>query len=114
MKDLEKVTKRFSDLCDNNEEILLLGDINIDMSAINKLNSEKTSTQITQNKLMNIIKNNLIDKGVKLLNNQPTFRRTDYTSQLDVIFSNRPQKLTIYLKMINLKVIILLLLVQEI
>ena len=93
IKDLDNVTKKIAELCDKKEEVLLMGDINVDMDAVNKINSEKTTTQKCQNKLMNILKSNLIDKGINLLNDKHTFRRTDYSSQLDVIFSNRPQKI---------------------
>ena len=53
-------------------------DINVDMDALNKINSDTTNTQKSQNKLMNILKSNFIDKGINLLNNKPTFRCAEY------------------------------------
>ena len=43
---------------------------------------------------MTILKSNLINNGINLHNDKPTFKREIYTSQFDVIFCNWPQKIS--------------------
>ena len=56
-----------------NREVILIGDINLDMAAIKLPEDKKTSTQKAQNPLMSLVKTNLTDNGTKLLNKKPTF-----------------------------------------
>ena len=71
----------------------MIGDINIDLQAINKTEENKTNYQKSQNPLMKILKDNIVDKNCKLMNFLNTFKRGEYESQLDVIFTNRPDKI---------------------
>ena len=74
------------------KEVILIGDINVDMQAMNLENNEKTNTQKQQNPLMKLIHKNLINNNLKLINNKTTFTRGEHKSQLDAIFTNKPQK----------------------
>ena len=59
---------------------------------MNLENSEKTNTQRQQNPLMKLIQQNFINNNLKLINNKTTFKRGEHKSQLDAIFTNKPQK----------------------
>ena len=93
---------KIKEIIKNNKEVILIGDINIDMLALNKAENLKTNTQKSQNPLINIIKNDLINNGLKLLNNKPTFYRDNnqYSSQLDVVMANKINKIN---KIIQIK-----------
>ena len=43
---------------------------------------------------MKALRENIIDKGAKILNSEKTYRRGDYSSQIDVMISNRPDKIS--------------------
>ena len=43
---------------------------------------------------MKLIHASLINNNLKLINNKTTFKRGEYKSQLDAIFTNKPQKVT--------------------
>ena len=68
-------------------------DFNIDLKAINLPEKYKTQYQKSQNKLSEVMKTNLLDKGMVILNKKETFNRGDYKSQLDGIISNKPNKI---------------------
>ena len=74
--------------------MILIGDTNIDMSALYLNEHEKTNTHKSQNIFMKSIKVNLLEKGMKLMNNSPTFHRDNYSSQLDNIFVNNSSKIS--------------------
>ena len=70
-----------------------MGDINIDFMAIDKSEDQKTPHQKTHNPLIKIIKENLLEKGIKILNKESTFKRGNYKSMLDVAMSNKVNKI---------------------
>ena len=79
---------------DNNEEIILCGDINIDTKALEYEENQKSQTQKAQNKLSTILKEKLIYKGLTILNSKDTFHiGNNYSSKLDIIMSNRLNKI---------------------
>ena len=43
---------------------------------------------------MNILRENIVDIGAKNLLNSMTYRKSDYESQIDVMISNRPDKIS--------------------
>ena len=64
------------------------------MKAIDLKENLKTNTHKSQNKLMKIFKENLIDKGLVLLNKEDTFIKGEYSSSLDIIMSNKINRIT--------------------
>lgn len=72
-KQFEIITNKIAKINDNNEEVIYIGDINIDLTAINLNENLKTQTQKGQNGLMKILKDNIIDKGFTLMNKEKTF-----------------------------------------
>ena len=71
----------------------MAGDFNIDLKAINISEKDKSQYQKSQNKLVEALKTNLLDKGMVILNKKETFNRGDYKSQLDGILTNKPTKI---------------------
>ena len=78
----------------NKEETIIASDVNIDLLAINIDEDKKTQYQKAQARLLEVFTENLLNKGVVLMNNKPTFKRSEYESQLDCILTNKPDKLT--------------------
>ena len=64
------------------------------MKALNKAEREKTGNQKSQNRLMEIFKNKLINRGMKLLNRDSTYKRNNYESMIDVMITNRCNKIS--------------------
>ena len=83
--EFEKVCKNITKLIDEKHEVIVAADWNIDLKAINMDEINKTQNQKSQNKLLKIMKENLLDKGMKLLNKIDMFHRGEYTSLLDGI-----------------------------
>merc|ERR1712055_695574 len=67
-KALQNQLEKIKEVLLTNKEVILIGDINIDMMAINLPENEKTQTQKSQNPLMALVKCNLTDNGMKLTN----------------------------------------------
>ena len=98
LNEFNEICSKISILLDNDEETIMAADWNIDLSAINKEEKEKTQTQKGQNRLIKILKDKLIDKGMILMNNTNTYHKGEYSSALDGIFTNKPNKI----KFVNL------------
>ena len=60
-KSLSSQLKLLSGIITENKEMILIGDINVDMMALYKNESDKTNTKKSQNYLMKIIKANLTE-----------------------------------------------------
>ena len=65
----------------------------MDFKSINLKENEKTQYQKGQNKLFKVLRINLLNKGMTILNNETTFNRGEYESQLDVIMTIKPSKI---------------------
>ena len=73
LSEFTKVCNKISKILDNNEECIMAGDFNIDFRAVNLKDHDKSQYQKSQNKLMEVLKVNLLEKGMTILNNKPTF-----------------------------------------
>merc|ERR1712055_1202052 len=95
-KALQNQLEKIKEVLLTNKEVILIGDINLDMMAINLPENVKTQTQKSQNPLMALVKCNLTDNGMKLTNKEPTFFRQNgiYKSQLDIIMTNKINKIS--------------------
>ena len=94
LNNFREVTERIAKLLEHKVETIIASDVNIDLQAISLDEDKKTQYQKTQARLLEVFKENLLNKGAVLMNKKPTFKRGEYESQLDCILTNKPDKLT--------------------
>ena len=85
----------WGDMIDQNlgKEIHFLGDFNINAKIWAKNENEKKGNEKIYNTMSNLIKENILDKGFKLINSLSTRRMGGSESLLDHYYTNKPSKI---------------------
>ena len=80
--------QKLNELMAKDKETIIMGDLNFNADAINKIENEKTKYEQTFNKMYSTIKNLIFSKSsIQLIN-----KNTRKNSILDHVYTNNPKK----------------------
>ena len=71
-----------------------MGDFNLDPKLLLIKEENKTKNQKNYNKMWTQMSQNILENGISILNKKNTRHQGNQASQLDLIMTNRPEKIT--------------------